>query len=318
MLRECALPLAAPSANPSGEPSPKTAQQVLGYFDGKIEAVIDGGDCGIGRESTIIDLTRAPYRILRQGALPERDIAAALGEHMRIIGLTGGTGTGKTTALEVLRGMGALCLDCDEVYHELTETSAELREALQRRFGSVYGADGKLDRKKLGAVVFSDAAALSELNAITHGFVDEEIKRRLRDFAMTGGTLAVIDAIALFESGADGLCTETFGVIAPRELREARIMAREGISRDYARLRIDAQQPDEYYIERCTGILENSGTKAEFAAKCTGRFHGGNRKWKKRRTTARNSSIRRKTAMTTWTPPRAAPWRTTARATRPI
>lgn len=272
LLRDCALPLAAPSANPSGEPSPKTAQQVLGYFDGKIEAVIDGGECGIGRESTIIDLTRAPYRILRQGALPERDIAAALGEHMRIIGLTGGTGTGKTTALEVLRGMGALCLDCDEVYHELTETSAELREALERRFGSVYGADGKLDRKKLGAVVFSNAAALSELNAITHGFVDEEIKRRLRDFAMTGGTLAVIDAVALFESGADGLCTETFGVIAPRELREARIMAREGISRDYALLRIDAQQPDEYYIERCTGILENSGTKAEFAAKCTAAF----------------------------------------------
>lgn len=272
LLRECALPLAAPSANPSGEPSPKTAQQVLGYFDGKIEAVIDGGECGLGRESTIIDLTRAPYRILRRGALPERDIAAALGEHMRIIGLTGGTGTGKTTALEVLRGMGALCLDCDEVYHELTETSAELREALERRFGSVYGADGKLDRKKLGAVVFSDAAALSELNAITHGFVDEEIKRRLRDFAMTGGTLAAIDAVALFESGADGLCTETFGVIAPRELREARIMAREGISRDYARLRIDAQQPDEYYIERCTGILENSGTKAEFAAKCTAAF----------------------------------------------
>lgn len=272
LLRECALPLAAPSANPSGEPSPKTAQQVFGYFDGKIEAVIDGGECGIGRESTIIDLTRAPYRILRRGALPERDIAAALGEHMRIIGLTGGTGTGKTTALEVLRGMGALCLDCDEVYHELTETSAELREALERRFGSVYGADGQLDRKKLGAVVFSDAAALSELNAITHGFVNEEVKRRLRDFAMTGGTLAAIDAIALFESGADRLCTDTFGVIAPRKVREARIMAREGISRDYARLRIDAQQSDEYYIERCTGILENSGTKAEFAAKCTAAF----------------------------------------------
>ena len=262
LLRDCALPLAAPSANPSGEPSPKTAQQVLGYFDGKIEAVIDGGECGIG----------APYRILRQGALPERDIAAALGEHMRIIGLTGGTGTGKTTALDSLRDMGALCLDCDEVYHELTETSAPLREALERRFGSVYGPDGKLERKKLGEIVFSDPAALSELNAITHSFVNEEIKSRLRSHAMQGGTLAAIDAIALFESGADRLCTETFGVIAPRELREARIMAREGISREYARLRIEAQQPDEYYVERCTGILENSGTKAEFAAKCTAAF----------------------------------------------
>ena len=79
-----------------------------------------------------------------------------------------------------LRDMGALCLDCDEVYHELTETSAPLREALERRFGSVYGPDGKLERKKLGEIVFSDPAALSELNAITHSFVNEEIKRRLR------------------------------------------------------------------------------------------------------------------------------------------
>ena len=122
LLRKCGLPLAAPSANPSGAPSPKTAAEVLGYFEGKIEAVIDGGACGIGLESTIIDLTHAPYRILRQGALPERDIAAALAENMHIIGLTGGTGTGKTTALNVLSEMGALCLACDEVYHELTNT----------------------------------------------------------------------------------------------------------------------------------------------------------------------------------------------------
>ena len=269
LLRKCGLPLAAPSANPSGEPSPKNAQQVLGYFDGKIEAVIDGGECGIGLESTIIDLTRAPYRILRQGALPERDIAAALAEDMRIIGITGGTGTGKTTALDVLRRMGALCLDCDEVYHELTATSEALREAIERRFGEVYTPDGQLDRKKLGNIVFSSPRALRELNGITHGFVDEEIKKRLREHAMRGGRLAAIDAIALIESGASRLCTETFGIIAPREQR---IMAREGISREYARLRIDAQQPDSFYREHCTGILVNSGTKAEFAVRCTTAF----------------------------------------------
>lgn len=272
LLRKCGLPLAAPSANPSGEPSPKNAQQVLGYFDGKIEAVIDGGECGIGLESTIIDLTRAPYRILRQGALPERDIAAALAEDMRIIGITGGTGTGKTTALDVLRRMGALCLDCDEVYHELTATSEALREAIERRFGEVYTPDGQLDRKKLGNIVFSSPRALRELNGITHGFVDEEIKKRLREHAMRGGRLAAIDAIALIESGASRLCTETFGIIAPRELREQRIMAREGISREYARLRIDAQQPDSFYREHCTGILVNSGTKAEFTVRCTTAF----------------------------------------------
>lgn len=272
LLRKCGLPLAAPSANPSGAPSPKTAEQVLGYFDGKIEAVIDGGPCGIGLESTIIDLTRTPYRILRQGALPERDIASALAENMRIIGITGGTGTGKTTALDVLRRMGALCLDCDEIYHELTDTSEALREAIERRFGQVYGPDGRLDRKMLGRIVFSDARALRELNGITHGFVDEEIKKRLREHAMRGGRLAAIDAIALIESGASRFCTETFGITAPREVREQRIMSREGISREYARLRIDAQQPDSYYREHCTAIIENSGTRAEFTVRCTTAF----------------------------------------------
>lgn len=272
LLRKCGLPLAAPSANPSGRPSPKTAKQVLDYFEGNIEAVIDGGECGIGLESTIIDLTRAPYRILRSGALPERDIAAALAENMRIIGITGGTGTGKTTALDVLRRMGALCLDCDEIYHELTNTSDALREAIERRFGEMYTAEGRLDRKKLGNIVFNDPRALAELNLITHGFVDDEIKKRLRDHAMRGGKLAAIDAIALIESGASRFCTETFGITAPRELREQRIMAREGISREYARLRIDAQQPDEYYNRNCTSIIENRGTKAEFAVRCTTAF----------------------------------------------
>ena len=163
LLRRCGVPLAAPSANPSGAPSPKTAQDVLGYFDGQIEGVIDGGECGLGRESTIISLAQRPFRILRQGALPAEDIEDALADGMKIIGLTGGSGTGKTTALEVLRGLGALCIDCDELYHELTRSSAELREALTARFGAVYTAGGELDRKALGRVVFADSAALGEL-----------------------------------------------------------------------------------------------------------------------------------------------------------
>ena len=83
LLRLCDLPLAAPSANPSGAESPKTAQQVLNYFDGKIGAVIDGGPCGIGRESTLIDLSRRPFRILREGALSTETIRAALAEEDR-------------------------------------------------------------------------------------------------------------------------------------------------------------------------------------------------------------------------------------------
>ena len=132
LLEKSGLPFAAPSANPSDRPSPKNAAQVMDYFDGVIDAVIDGGDCGIGRESTLIDMSRKPYRILRQGALSEIEIADALVESMNIVGITGPTGCGKTTALNVLGDFGALVLDCDAVYHELLEKNAELIGFLSR------------------------------------------------------------------------------------------------------------------------------------------------------------------------------------------
>ncbi|MEG2214097.1 MAG: L-threonylcarbamoyladenylate synthase [Oscillospiraceae bacterium] len=271
LLRSCGLPLAAPSANPSSAPSPKTAGEVMAYFDGAIDAVIDGGPCGIGLESTIIDLSFAPYRILRQGALPQDEIADALVSGMTLIGVTGGTGTGKTTALAVLEKLGALAIDCDEVYHGLTETSAELKAELEARFGRVY-SDGRLDRKAIGEVVFADASALAELNAITHRHVGNEITRRLRAHAMAGGTLAAIDAIALIESKTALRCSKVFGVTADIETRAARIMSREGISREYAEKRINAQKTDDFYIENCDAVLRNSGTKEEFAALCETAF----------------------------------------------
>ena len=282
LLRACGLPLAAPSANPSGAPSPKTAREVLDYFDGKIDAVIDGGRCGIGTESTIITLDTRPYRILRQGALAQDEIAAALASGLFIIGLTGGSGTGKTTALGVLRDMGAMTIDADELYHELTRSCEPMKAELTARFGAVYDGDTLL-RKKLGELVFSDAAALAELNAITHKYVSAETKRRLREFAMSGGSLAAIDAAALLEGETQRLCGVIFGVLAPAELRLARITAREGISREYALMRIKAQKGDEYYREKCTACLVNDGTKEKFAAECEAAFTEAIRNGRKER-----------------------------------
>ena len=146
LLKECKLPLAAPSANPSGEPSPKTAETVYNYFDGNIDAIIDGGPCGIGLESTIIDMSRKPYSILREGALAATEISATLSENLKIIGITGGTGCGKTTALNVLAEMNALVLDCDKVYHELLASSEALLNDLNAAFpGSVQ--HGQVDTK---------------------------------------------------------------------------------------------------------------------------------------------------------------------------
>lgn len=271
LLRACGLPLAAPSANPSGAPSPKTAEEVLAYFDGKIDAVIDGGPCGLGRESTIAALDGTPYRILRQGALPAEDVADALAAAMTVLGITGGSGTGKTTALAVLRAMGALTVDCDAVYHGLTETDAALREELTARFGPVY-RDGRLDRRALGERVFRDPGALADLNAITHRHIDREVGRLLREYAMSGGRAAALDAAALLESGTRTRCRKVYGVLAPREERIRRIVAREGITPEYAALRIDAQRPDSYYRAHCDEILENNGTKEEFAAQCEAAF----------------------------------------------
>ena len=163
--------------------------------------------------------------------------------------------------------MGALVLDCDAIYHELLESSAELLGEIENRFPDTV-QDGKLNRKALGAVVFADSAALSDLNAITHKYVGLELQRRLREFAMTGGTLAAIDAIELFSSGINGRCFKTVAVISNKENRVKRIMARDGITREYALLRIAAQHDDGYYAEKCDYTLYNNADMDSFRNDC--------------------------------------------------
>lgn len=177
---------------------------------------------------------------------------------MKIIGITGPTGAGKTTALGALRELGAWMIDADEVYHRLLEESAPLREALTARFGDIQDKSGKIDRKKLGNVVFEDPAALSDLNAITHRFIGEEIDRQLSAARAEGRSAAAIDAIALIESGLGDRCDTVVGVIAPAELRVRRIMAREGIPEDYAWKRVNAQQGEEFFRTHCDYLLENT------------------------------------------------------------
>ena len=265
LLRLSGVPFAAPSANPSGEPSPKTAEEVKAYFDGKIAAIVDGGPCGLGKESTILDMSQKPFRILRQGALPAGEIADALVDELEIVGVTGPSGSGKSTALRCLLDRGALVLDCDAVYHELLETNADLINELNARFpGTVE--NGKLLRKKLGALVFGDPEALQDLNRITHRYISDEVQRRLLAFALQGGTLAALDASELLESPLAHRCGFTIGVLASEETRIRRIMARDGISRDYAISRVRAQHGEDYFRSRCTLTVENNKDEATFYA----------------------------------------------------
>ncbi len=271
LLKLSKLPLAAPSANPSGSDSPKTAEKVMDYFADKIAAVIDGGQCGIGLESTIIDMSVIPYKIIRQGALDAEEISSALAEQLKIIGITGGTGCGKTTALNVLTDMGALVLDCDKVYHELLESSEAMLSELDAAFpGSVE--NGHVDTKALGRIVFNDDEKLKELNRITHRHILAETRRRLDEHAMNGGTIAALDAIELISSGLGDECLTTLAVLADRDIRAERIMARDKVSKDYALMRIDAQKPDSYFIENCEHVIYNNAGAEEFTARCAELF----------------------------------------------
>ncbi len=258
ILNRLTSPLAVPSANPSGKESPVNAEEVLRYFNGKIDAVVDGGPCSIGQASTVLDMSREPYRILRQGSLTEVEIADTLVSAMTVIGITGGSGSGKTTALEALKEHDALILDCDAVYHEMLDRSVVLSCELKKAFPDAVEEE-RISRSRLGNIVFHNRQALEKLNSITHRLIRQEIRDRLRKFAMAGGTLAAIDAIELFSGGLAADCDFTVAVLADEEVRIARVMARDGISREKALLRIRAQQPDSYFISICDYVLYNNG-----------------------------------------------------------
>ena len=180
-----------------------------------------------------------------------------------IIGITGGSGCGKTTLLNAIRDKGGLVLDCDAIYHDLLKTDKAMLSAIDARFPGVI-EDGVLNRKKLGAIVFADEKALLDLNAITHAAVKKEVLRRLE----SQPRLAAIDAIGLFEGNLAELCDVTVAVTAPAEDRVKRLMNRDGISEEYARSRIAAQHDDRWFREKCTYVLENNSNFDAFATKC--------------------------------------------------
>lgn len=181
---------------------------------------------------------------------------------MIVLGITGGTGCGKTTALQAVEQLGGCVIDCDRLYHHLLETDSRMLAAISTRFPGVI-TEGRLDRKALGQWVFADRQALEDLNAITHPRVKAAVRTSLQKQELAGCPLLAIDAIGLSEGGLAELCRWTIAITAPREARIERLMRREGISREYAVLRIDAQRTDAEFADACDYVLHNDCQTAE-------------------------------------------------------
>lgn len=176
---------------------------------------------------------------------------------MKILGLTGGSGTGKSAACTAFARLGCGVIDADATYRTLCDTCDPMLKEIQNVFGDVFSTNGKLDRKKLGTIVFADAQKLQQLNAITHPYIRQAARDAFAAYSKRGCLLCIYDAPVLFEGQMETLCDKTCAVLAARNTRIARIVARDAITEEYAALRIDAQKDDAFYRERCDYVVQN-------------------------------------------------------------
>ena len=179
------------------------------------------------------------------------------------IALTGGIATGKSYVLEQFRRRGVACLDADELAHGVTSAQTEATTAIVARFGvDMLAADGSVDRKKLGPIVFADASARRELEAIVHPAVHRAIAMGIRAFEMMGDTLAIVDVPLLYETGAEKNFDRVIVTACPEELQLARLVKR-GLTEDAARQRLAAQWPTEQKASRANVVIRTDGSFAE-------------------------------------------------------
>ena len=393
IIKASGVPLAAPSANASGRPSPTKASHVIEDLDGKIDAVIDGGECSVGVESTVVTLVTEPPTLLRPGRITPEQLEDVLGEiqispavfeklregekvqspgmkykhyapkaqitiikgsfdqykkfllaqkdtvcavcfegegsnfekyieygkendgisqahsifdalrevdamgckrafvrcplssgvglavynrllrsaafrvidldfSIPVIGLTGQTGAGKTTVADILRENGYYIVDTDILARKAVE-NPEVISLLCENFGDDIVENGTLNRRELARRAFATQEGTTALSAITHPEITRLSVIEIHKAQEIGAKAAVIDAALLFDSCLSSLCEKTISVIADEKIRLERIMKRDSISESDAKLRIGAQPPAEYYIEKADIIIDNNGDDLE-------------------------------------------------------
>lgn len=174
-----------------------------------------------------------------------------------ILGITGGTGTGKTSVCQFFKKHGFIVIDSDIVAREVCRRGTDCLGEIADTFGSdILDSEGNLKRRELGRIVFSDEKKLKILNRITHKYIARSIKKTIEE---NEGKNILIDAPLLIESGLDTVCTKTLCVLADRDTRLERIMHRDCLSTEDAKARIASQPDDDFYISHCDLVIYNNG-----------------------------------------------------------
>ena len=181
---------------------------------------------------------------------------------MKILGLTGGIGSGKSTASQILAELGAVVIDADRVGHDAYRPGSAGWNRVVAQFGrDVLAADGTIDRKRLGAIVFADPVQLARLNAIVHPLIRDAIGARIAAERAAGHAPAiVVEAALLVEANWDALVDEVWLVTADRTAVEARLMAQRGLDPGAIAARVRAQIDDSERAARADVIIDNSGS----------------------------------------------------------
>lgn len=180
---------------------------------------------------------------------------------MRIIGFTGGIGSGKSTVLKALKDMyDADIIMADELGHLATEKGSKTYNCMVESFGErILNSEGEIDRESLAKVLFSDEKMLEKQNSIVHPFVKEKIREMLCESRKNGKSIAAVESAIMFESGCDKFCQEVWLVSAPSHIRIERLIRDRGYSYEKAEEFIKRQKSDDEYMKLCNKVIINDG-----------------------------------------------------------
>jgi dephospho-CoA kinase len=197
--------------------------------------------------------------MVKIGMIPNKETA----EMKKIIGLTGGIASGKSTVSNILKELGAVIIDADQIARKIVEKGKPALFQIEQHFGKeVLLPNGELDRKKLGKKVFNNPDLLKKLNEITHPKIMEEIHNTINWYKKDSfDHVIIIDGALLIEMNLSSLADEVWLVILPEELQIMRLMERDGITREEANQRIAAQMPVEEKKKYSNKIIDNSGSR---------------------------------------------------------